>query len=208
MAPSTNNQNASTAGCGRGEALNTVSCHPLHAESRQRENAAPASPSWHVLWTHSNCERAVHDTLHAKGYELLFARMEQWIADKKGKHLAHVPMFRSYLFLRHAVGKHDYIDICNTKGLVRILGERWDRLAVIPDREIHNIRSVCSGDLPVSNHPFLAAGDRVRMTRGSLKNTEGILVKNNPHSGLLVVSVSLLNRSVAVEVNCTDVEPL
>ncbi|MDP1930758.1 MAG: transcription termination/antitermination NusG family protein [Gammaproteobacteria bacterium] len=180
----------------------------FRSDDFQKENAAPSNPSWHVLWTHSNHERAVYEMLSAKGYELLFARIDQWVANKKGKHLARVPMFRSYLFINHAIGKHDYIDISNTKGMVRILGDRWDRLAIIPNQEINDIKSLCCCDTPVSSHPFLNRGDKVRVTRGSLKNTQGILVKSDQHTGLLVVSVSLLNRSVAVEVNCTDVVPI
>jgi len=59
-------------------------------------------------------------------------------------------------------------------------------MVVIPDLEIQNIRSVCTGDLPVISHPFLNAGDRLRMTCGSMKFTDAILVKSNQHSGLLV----------------------
>ena len=188
--------------------MQTVSHDHQRTDTRPYDNAAPAQPSWHVLWTHSNYERAVYEELSAKGYELFFARMDQWVADSKGKHLVRVPMFRSYLFIRHAIGKYDYIDICNTKGLVRILGDRWDKLASIPDQEINDIRTLCSSDTPITSHSYLNQGDRVRMTRGSLKNTQGILVKNDQHTGLLVVSVSLLNRSVAVEVNCTDVVPI
>ncbi|MEX0739707.1 MAG: transcription termination/antitermination NusG family protein [Pseudohongiella sp.] len=172
------------------------------------DNCTPVQASWHVLWTHSNYERSVYEQLSAKGYELFFAKIDQWIASNKGKHLVRVPMFRSYLFIRHAIGKHDYIDINKTKGLVRILGDRWDQLASIPDHEIDSIRAVCASDCPVRAYPFLKHGDRVRMVRGSLKNTEGILLRNDDHTGLLVISVALLNRSVSVEVNCTDVVPL
>lgn len=172
------------------------------------DNDAPSESNWHVLWTHSNCERAVYDELSAKGYEVFFARIEQWVANKTGKHLARVPMFRGYLFINHAVGRYDYIDICGTKGLVSILGDRWDKLAIIPAQQINDIRAVCGGEAPVSAHSYLNQGDRVRVTRGSLKNTQGILLKKDQHTGLLIVSVSLLNRSIAVEVNCTDVVPV
>jgi transcription antitermination factor NusG len=53
----------------------------------------------------------------------------------------------------------------------------------------------------------LKEGQRVRITRGPLAGVEGILTRDNPHKGLLVVSVELLQRSVAVEVDCTAVVP-
>lgn len=52
-------------------------------------------------------------------------------------------------------------------------------------------------------HPYLREGQRVRITRGPLAGVEGILVHSKPHKGLLVFSIELLQRSVAVEVDCT-----
>ena len=51
-------------------------------------------------------------------------------------------------------------------------------------------------------------GQRVRITDGSLSGVEGILVHTKPNKGLLVLSVDLLQRSVAVEVDCTRVMPV
>lgn len=178
------------------------------AHTNYIDNDAPPQRSWHVMWTKSNCERVVYDELSAKGYDLFYPKIDQWIASKTGKYLASVPMFRGYLFINHAIGRFDYIDICGAKGLVSILGDRWDRLAIIPDQQINDIRNICDGEVPVSAHSFLNKGDRVRVTRGSLKDTQGILLKKDHQTGLLIVTVSLLNRSIAVEVNCTDVVPV
>lgn len=177
-------------------------------ESYQKDACNTAQAGWHVLWTHSNYERSVYEQLNAKHYDVFFARVDQWVVNNKGKHLTRVPMFRSYLFIHHAIGKHDYIDICKTKGLVRILGDRWDKLARIPDQEIESIKAVCASGCPVRSYPYLNTGDKVRVTRGCLRDTEGILLRNDDQTGLLVISVPLLNRSVSIKVNCTDVVPL
>ena len=50
-------------------------------------------------------------------------------------------MFPSYLFVQHRIEKHSYVEIMKTKGLVRILGERWDRLEPIPAGEVDAIRA-------------------------------------------------------------------
>ena len=84
--------------------------------------------------------------------------------------------------------------------------ERWDRLAVVPDPDIAAIQQALRTNLPVLPHPFLAAGQRVRMTRGPLTDVEGFFVRANPAKGLLVISIDMLHRSVAVEVDCTFVE--
>ena len=60
--------------------------------------------------------------------------------------------------------------------------------------------------LPMLPHPYLRAGQRVRITRGPLADLEGVLVRINPKKGLLVVSVNLLRRSIAVQLDCTALE--
>ena len=99
--------------------------------------------------------------------------------------------------------KTSYVEVRKARGLVRLLGERWDRLAVIPDREIEAVQKVLAAGRPALPHPYLREGQRVRITRGALAGLEGILVEVRPNKGLLVLSVGLLQRSVAVEVDCT-----
>ena len=119
-----------------------------------------------------------------------------------------VPMFPGYVFVRDAIDKRSYVEIVKTRGLVRLLGERWDRLTPVPDEEIEAIRRVASADVPVFPHPYLREGQRVRIVAGPLGGLEGILIGVKPHKGLLVMSVELLQRSVAVEVDCTQVHPV
>jgi transcription antitermination factor NusG len=114
-------------------------------------------------------------------------------------------MFPGYLFLRHAIDKTSYINVRKARGLVRILGERWDRLGVVPDAEIEAIHTVLDACLPVMPHPYLREGQRVRITQGPLRGVEGILVQSKPAKGLLILSVDLLQRSVAVEIDCSGV---
>jgi len=174
------------------------------------ENAVSGNSYWHVLWTCNNCEKMVFQDLSRKGYELFLPTIPQRSNNKKnGDNKTFLaPMFRGYLFIRHDIDKHAYIDICSTKGLVSILGLRWDRLAKIPDNEIQLIRMAVESRLPALAYPYLKEGDRVRIKQGSLANAEGILVKTNHSKGLFVVSINLLQRSIAVEVDCLDIDPL
>lgn len=174
------------------------------------EKAQHANPAarWHVLWTHSNCERLVYEQLRAHGFETLLPMMAQWVRRRGLRCLSRVPMFPGYLFVHHAIDKTSYLQICKARGLVRILGEQWDRLAVVPEREIQAIQKLVGTDLPALPHPYLREGQRVRVTRGPLANAEGILLKSEPETGLLVLSVELLRRSVAVQIDCTLVQPV
>jgi transcription antitermination factor NusG len=167
-----------------------------------------SEPGWHILWTRSNCEKMVYDSLAEKSYELFLPRTYQWIKGRLSNHLSNVSMFKGYFFLRHAMDKYSYLDVIKTRGLIDILGPRWDKLAIVPDHEIETIRKTVDAGIPTIPYPYLRKGDRVRITHGPLANVEGILVKSESATGLLVLSINLMRRSIATEVDCTQVVPV
>jgi transcription antitermination factor NusG len=163
-------------------------------------------PRWCVLWTHSNCEQLVHDQLAAKGFDLFLPTVEAWCRRGGVRRLSRLPLFRGYLFLRDAMDKASYLEVSKARGLVRVLGERWDQLEAVPDSEIQAVQRLVGSGLPMLPHPYLREGQRVRITRGPLADVEGIVVRMNHKKGLLVVSVNLLRRSIAVQLDCTALE--
>jgi len=90
---------------------------------------------WHVLWTRSHCERLVGDQLAAKGFEVFLPSVSAWSALGGVRRRSGGPLFPGYLFLHHAVDKESFLEVRKARGLVRILGERWDRLGVVPEAE-------------------------------------------------------------------------
>lgn len=162
-------------------------------------------PKWHVLWTKSNFEQIVYDQLSERNFELFLPTVDKWSRRRRSRCLYRAPMFPGYLFIRQVMDKYSYIEISKARGLVKILGERWDRLATIPESEIETIRKIHHLDVPRMPHPYLKEGQAVRITEGPLTNLEGILVKANPRKGLLVLSVELLRQSMAIQVDCTSV---
>lgn len=168
----------------------------------------PGRAQWYVVWTRSHCEQLVHDQLAAKGFQLFLPRTNLWSKKRGVRRLAPVPMFPGYLFLWHAIDKESYTEVRKARGLVEILGGRWDRLAAVPEAEVSAIEKVDRAQLPALPHPYLGQGHRVRITDGPLVDIEGILLRINANKGVLLLSVSLLQRSVAVEVDCTRVVPV
>jgi len=163
---------------------------------------------WFALWTQSHCEQIVRDQLVGKGFEAFLPTLREWSSRAGVRRLIPVPMFPGYLFVHDAIGKRSYLDIMNTRGVVRILGERWDRLAPVEDAEIEALQALDRSDLALMPYPYLREGQRVRIMTGALADVEGILVRHKANKGLLVLSVNLLNRSVAVEVDCASVMPM
>ena len=162
-------------------------------------------PNWYALWTNSNCEQLVHDQIQRKGFDVFFPKITSWSRRGNSRQLTASPMFPGYLFLNHAMDKASYIEILKSRGLVRILGERWDRLSPIPADEIAGVRRICDAGLPALPYPYLREGQRMRILKGPLADLEGIFLRGDPQKGLLILSVELLQRSVAVEIDCTYV---
>jgi transcriptional antiterminator NusG len=188
--------------------LGVASAERDHAVGQATRIARGATtPAWHVLWTRSNCEQLVLEQLVGKGFHIFLPTIETWAKGREGRHRRRVPVFPGYLFLHHTLDRWSDVEVRKARGLVAILGEGWDRRAIVPDAEVDGIRTLVHSAQPVFPYPYLAAGQRVRITHGPLANVEGVLVRTRPDKGLLVVSVELLRRSVAVEVDCTFATP-
>ena len=162
-----------------------------------------ATPWW-ALYTRHQCEKMVAETLTRKQFEVflpLYASIRRWTDRQKTLFL---PIFPGYVFVRG--GLHRRLEIVMTPGVQTILffGEQ---VAAIPDTEIHYIRRMVEGPYRAEPHPYLKCGEKVRITRGSLKGIEGVLVrKKNLYR--MVLSMDLLQQSVAVEIDASDIEPV
>ena len=159
---------------------------------------------WWALYTRHQCEKMVAETLACKRFEVflpLYASIRRWTDRQKTLFL---PIFPGYVFVRGGLDRR--LEVVMTPGVQTILfyGEQ---VADIPETEIHNIRRMVEGPYRVEPHPYLQCGEKVRITRGSLKGIEGVLVrKKNLYR--IVLSMDLLHQSVAVEIDASDVEPV
>jgi transcriptional antiterminator NusG len=192
-----------------GEALPTIDMMNVEERAEQCDGLPAVVATtwpWYALYTRSHCEQLVYEQLAAKGFHLLLPTIQVWSHRAGVRHRIAVPMFPGYLFLQSLVDSAIYLEVRQARGLVRILGQGWDRLAVVPAEEIDAIRAVLRSKLPTQPHPYLREGQRVRVRRGLLSGVEGILVGGKANKGRLVLSVELLQQSVAVEVDCSDVE--
>ncbi len=185
------------------EDLTTETERPSFTTTDQSLGPDAGARKWYALWTKSHCEQMVCDQLAAKGFHAFLPKIEAWSRRGGVRHHIPVPMFPGYLFLHHAMELNSYIEVLKTRELVRVLGDGRDRLAVVPDAEIEAIQKVVQAHLPALPYPYLREGQRVRITGGPLTGVEGILVHTKPNKGLLVLSIELFQRSVAVEVDCT-----
>jgi transcriptional antiterminator NusG len=182
---------------------------PIAATTLAFENAvaiAPGAP-WHVAWARSHCEQVVHDQLAAKGFHPYLPKLRRWSHRRGQRHLVDVPFFPGYLFLNDHLDRNAHVEVRRTRGVASLLGERWDRPAIVPADEVEAIRRVAGSGLEVLPHLYLTEGQAVRVVAGPLAGVFGRLVRHRADRGLVVVSVHLLQRSVSVEMSLADVEP-
>jgi transcription termination/antitermination protein NusG len=168
--------------------------------------------SWYAIWTRSHCERLVADQLSAKGFspflpEVQFGSVSA-VRNGSGRRgrCKPGPMFPGYLFVRDEMTKNRYVEMLSVRGIVRVLEDGWMRLTPIPDADIDAIQRIVQSGISVLPHALLRHGDRVRVVEGPLTGVEGIFVRNSQQKGSLVVTIDLLGRSVALEVDGEDVE--
>ena len=159
---------------------------------------------WWALYTRHKHKRVVSDMLLAKGFEIflpVYDSIRRW---KDRQKVLSLPLFPCYVFVKGAFNRR--LQVVSTPGVHMILSH-GERAAVIPENEIDAIRQTIEGHFRVEPHPFLRCGERVRVIRGSLQGVEGILIRKK-NQFRLVLTVEMLAKSVAVEIDATAVEPI
>jgi transcription antitermination factor NusG len=167
-----------------------------------KEAAGEVFP-WFALRVRSKHERISAEHLRYRGYEEFsptYKTETQWSDRKK---TADRFLFPGYVFCR--LNPNDRLPVLTTPGVVGLVGPGGP--SPIPDLEIERIRLITGSGLLVTPWPFLEVGQSVVLERGPLAGLEGILEEVD--KGLrLVVSISLLRRSVSTEVDRNWVRPL
>jgi transcription antitermination factor NusG len=164
----------------------------------------PESLSWWVVYARHQHEKVVADMLASKSFEVflpLYSSVRRW---KDRQKVISMPLFPGYVFVRGDLDRR--LQVLTTPGVHMILS-RGDKVATVPEEEMQAVRKVVSSELSAEPHPFLKCGERVRVKTGPLAGVEGILDRKKG-SYRLVLSVDAVNKSFAVEVEMSDVEPI
>ena len=158
---------------------------------------AGAQFPWFALQVRTKHELSVANLLRDKGY-IPFAPMyqcrRQWSDRIK---VVEGPLFPGYLFCR--LNLQDRLPVLKTPGVRQIVG--YGRVPIAVDEtEINALQTMVASGRPSQPWPFLQVGERVQIARGALRGLEGILLEvRGAHR--LILSVKLLQRSVAVEID-------
>ena len=159
---------------------------------------------WYAIHVRCHAEKNVSRMLEGRGYEQylpFYQERNQWSDRVKQLDL---PLFPGYVFCRLEVALRR--PVLTVPGVVAIVGF-GSTFAPIPEDQISAVRDIVRSGLPSCPWPFLQEGQRVRVSTGSMEGLEGFLieVKNDCR---VVVSVPLLQRSVAVEIDRECIQAL
>src|SRR6266852_8643929 len=152
---------------------------------------------WFAVMARTGREKSATLLLENAGYECLLpvSKYTRHWSDRIKE--VEVPLFAGYLFCR--MDPHNRLPVLMTPGVIQIVGLGKTPIPVA-EEEIAAIQRVGKNGLSTMPWPYLEVGHVARIEDGPLRGMTGIVIKIK--SGLkLVLSVSLLQRSVAVEID-------
>jgi transcription antitermination factor NusG len=129
----------------------------------------------------------------------LYETINRW---KDRKVRVQLPLFPGYLFVHLDLA--DRLNVLQVAGVARFVNFGGTAIPV-PTPDIESLRAGLIGGLRVEPHPYLKLGRRARVKYGPLQGMEGILLKKK-NKERFVISLDLIMRSVAVEIDVLDLE--
>ena len=157
------------------------------------------SIDWFAIRVKSNRERVTAQGLRGKGYEVFLPEYQQEVTSGKGREVA---LFPGYLFCRFDVTNR--LPILTLPGVVHIVG-LGKTPAPVDAEELESLKVVIQAGLALNPNEPYTLGEKVCVQEGPLAGASGIVVGHK--SERLVVSISLLQRSVSVVLDCDWIAP-
>lgn len=159
-------------------------------------------PRWYAAYTSANHEKRVAIQLTQRSIEHflpLYESVRRW-KDRRMK--LQLPLFPGYVFVRLALRSR--LQLLQVPGVARIVG--FNGLpSALREEEIEAIKKSLTCGARAEPHPYLTVGRRVRIVRGPLIGMEGLIVRRKKRIRF-IISLELIQRSVAVEIEAADLE--
>ena len=160
-------------------------------------------PHWYAAYTCANHEKGVTQQLERRSVECflpLYESVRRW---KDRRVRLQLPLFPGYVFVRLAL--RDRLQVLEIPSVVRLVG--FDgHPTPLPIEEIETIRTCLARRQLMSPHRYLRRGQQVRLLSGPLEGLTGTVVRQKNRTRF-VISLELLMRSVAVEIDSADFDP-
>ena len=161
-------------------------------------------PRWFAAYTNAHHEKRVKQHLEQRSIEHLLPLYESMRRWKDRRVQLQMPLFPGYVFVRLAL--RDRLRLLQIPGIVRLVSFNG-RPAPLPEEDIQAIHNCLGYHRLMEPLPYMEAGRRVRVRTGPLQGLEGIILRRKNRTRF-VLSFELIMRSVAVEIDETDLIPI
>jgi transcription antitermination factor NusG len=168
------------------------------------QTIASGNLNWYALQIRSRWEATAAGLLKGKGLEAFlptYTSRRKWSDRSK---VIESPLFPGYVFCRFDV--HNRLPVLVTPGVISVVGMGKTPIAV-EDLEILSLQAAIGSGIQMEPWPYVEIGERVRIKDDVLDGMEGILTSFKG-SHRVVISVTLLRRSVALEIDRSRITPL
>ena len=165
---------------------------------------------WYAVHTRSRFEDKVYTRLVQKDIKTFLPKIEVWSKRKDRRKKIRVPMFSGYLFVElFDLTNEKRLDVLKTHGVVRMLGKPNSYEPIpVPDAQIEAIQRLVNSEVEIQTCLYPKVGERARIVDGAFKEIEGIVLKTDLKKNLFVVSIDLLQRSVAIKLEGFKIEKI
>ncbi len=157
--------------------------------------ASPDSP-WYAIRVKSNREWVTSDALRGRDYEVIFPSYHELRTDGCEARTVERPLFPGYLFCRMDINNR--LPALIIPGVLHIVGIGRKPEPIDPS-EMADVMTLLESKLNITPFDYPPVGERVRIYRGPLRGVAGTVLAHRG-SEKLVISVSLLQRAIAVDV--------
>lgn len=157
--------------------------------------------SWYAVSTRSRHEYKANSGLMQKGITTFLPEIEVWSKRKDRRKKIFIPLFPGYLFVETLCLDNEIkVSILKTFGVVRILGKKENAEPVaVPDNKIEAIQRLLNKKAEVFSLQYPQVGEPAKIIDGPFAGIEGIVISSNIEKELFVISIELLQRSVAIK---------
>ena len=158
---------------------------------------------WYAAYTNANHEKRVTQQMEQRSIEYFLPLYESARRWKDRRVRLQMPLFPGYVFVKLAL--RDRLQLLQIPGVVQLVSFNGHP-ASLPQEDIQAIRNCLDRGHQVEPHPYLTVGRRVRVRSGPLQGLEGTILRRK-NKARFVLSFELIMRSVAVEIDETELKP-
>ena len=156
---------------------------------------------WYAVHTRSRHEDRVHAGLVLKSIHAFLPKIEMWSRRTDRRKKIQIPMFPGYLFVElFSLDSETKLNVLKTFGVVRMLGNpKGGEPIPVPDSTIEAVQRIIQSKVEVQQIQYPKVGEPALIIDGPFSGIEGVVVSTDFSKELFVISIELLQRSVAIK---------